>query len=536
MAPPSTSDTNLRVGILDLVTHGPTDSLWARAMHANLASIMPQVIGVWCESEGHDVNFVCYTGLEDLTDELPRGIDVLFVGAFTQSAQLAYAVCNLFRRRGAVTVLGGPHARCYPEDARKYADYVLGFTDREVIGEVLEDCRPHEPLGVHLSADGQPQHLPGVEERWPFVDATLQKAPGPLRIVPMLGSLGCPYSCEFCIDSTVDYQPLAFEKLKSDLRFLQTKFERPRVAFHDPNFGIRFDDYLDAIEEAVPPGSVDFIAESSLSLLSEDHLRRLRKNSFKAMLPGIESWFSLGSKSKTRSVHGREKVDRISEHLNMVHRYIPYVQGNFVLGLDCDEGPEPFELTKRFIDQTPGVFPGFSLLTAFGRAAPLNLEYQRDDRVLGFPFHALNNNHAMNVRPKNYEWPEFYEHVVDLTKYAFSPRAIWRRFRANRNAIPRALNVLRAVSSEGFGRIRYHSEVRRRLDDDVAFRAFFEQETDEIPGFYRNRVREDLGSFWDLLPDGALRHDPRAYLRAENGNGAGASGPISLEGPGAGTA
>jgi hypothetical protein len=532
MTNPAEPTKSLRVGILDLVTHGPTGSLWARAMHANLASIMPQVLGVWCRDDGHDVSFVCYTGLEDLTRELPREIDVLFVGAFTQSAQLAYAVCNLFRGRGAVTVLGGPHARCYPQDARKYADYVLGFTDREVVREVLEDCRPRRPIGAHLSADGQPRHLPGVEERWPFIEATLQKAPAPLRIVPMLGSLGCPYSCDFCIDSTVDYEPLSFEQLQSDLRFLLGKFERPRVAFHDPNFGIRFDDYLDAIEEAVPPGSIDFIAESSLSLLSEPHLQRLEKNGFKAMLPGIESWFSLGNKSKTRSIHGREKVDRISEHLRMVQRYIPYVQANFVLGLDCDHGPEPFELTKRFIDETPGVFPGFSLLTAFGRAAPLNLEYQREDRVLGFPFHALNNNHAMNVRPKNYEWPEFYDRVVDLTKHAFSPRAIARRFRAGRNAIPRVLNVLRAVSSEGRGRIRHHSEVRRRLEDDVDFRAFFEQETDEIPSFYRNRVREDLGPFWEHLPDGALRHDPRAYLAAENGNGSADPGTIELERPG----
>ena len=65
---------------------------------------------------------------------------------------------------------------------------------------------------------------------------------------------------------------------------------------------------------------------------------------------------------------------QLSEQINMIMRHVPYVQANFVLGLDCDEGAEPFELTKKFIDLTPGVFPGYSLLTAFGRAAPLNLE------------------------------------------------------------------------------------------------------------------------------------------------------------------
>ena len=83
----------------------------------------------------------------------------------------------------------------------------------------------------------------------------------------MLGSMGCPYTCSFCIDSVIPYQPLSFDGIKEDLRFLLGKFKHPIVAWHDPNFGIRFDDYLSAIEDAVPPGSIDFIAESSLSLL-----------------------------------------------------------------------------------------------------------------------------------------------------------------------------------------------------------------------------------------------------------------------------
>src|SRR5207245_7029659 len=125
--------------------------------------------------EGHDVTLVCYTGLEDLLVELPKDLDVLFIGAFTQSAQLAYALSNLFRQRGAVTVLGGPHARCYPEDARKYFDYVLGFTDRTIIQDVLRDCSPQRPMGVHLEAKRQPAALPGVRERWKFIESTLRK-------------------------------------------------------------------------------------------------------------------------------------------------------------------------------------------------------------------------------------------------------------------------------------------------------------------------------------------------------------------------
>src|SRR5258707_3838093 len=164
----------LRIGIIDLVTKGPTRALYARVMNANLASIMPQVVGVWCEAEGHQVTYICYTGLEDLVEELPRDVDVVFIGAFTEAALLAYALSNLFRSQGAVTVLGGPHARCYPEDARKYFDYVVGFADQAVIREILRDHRPHRPAGARIAAVKQPAALPGVRERWKFIAPTLR--------------------------------------------------------------------------------------------------------------------------------------------------------------------------------------------------------------------------------------------------------------------------------------------------------------------------------------------------------------------------
>jgi hypothetical protein len=502
----------LRVSILDLMTKGPSRALWGRVMQPNFASIMPQVVGVWCEEAGHDVRFVCYTGREDLTRELPADTDILIVAAYTQAAQLAYALSSLYRRRGVVTVLGGPHARCYPDDAAQYFDYVLGFTDKALVQDVLRDCVPHRP-GLTLVAKRQPTQLPGVKERWKFIAPTIAKTPF-IKLVPMISSLGCPYTCSFCIDAAVDYQPLDTAQIKEDLRFLLSKMKRPRVGWHDPNFGVRFDEIMSAIEEAVPRDRIDFAAESSLSLLSEPRLQRLRANGFMAMLPGVESWYSLGGKSKTGGAAGLDKVHKVADHLNMVLRYIPIVQANFVLGLDEDEGAEPFELTKRFLDLAPGVFPAYSLLSAFGQAAPLNLDLQRAGRVLATPFHFLDNNRATNVRPKNYTWTSLYENVISLRKHSFSWPAVAKRFAANQGRISPWMNALRARSSEGAGRIRYDSTVRRLLDSDAPLRRFFDGETTAVPGFYTDQVRSDLGALWEFLPEGALSHDQNAYLRA----------------------
>lgn len=500
----------LNIVVIDLVSKSETHTLWAQIMHANLASIMPQVVATWCEQEGHTVNLICYTGREDLTKELPTKVDLLFICSFTQAALLAYALSNYYRSKGVVTVLGGPHARCYPDDAIKYFDYVLGFTHKSTIVEILDNCIPQKPLGKQLSALKQPHHLPGVEERWKFIEPTLKKAPF-IKIVPMLASLGCPYTCPFCIDSVVPYQPMEFETIKADLRFLLTKFKKPTVVWHDPNFGVRFEDNMEAVSSGFRPKSFRFIAESSLSILTESHLKVLNENGFEALLPGIESWYDLGNKSKTMRMEGEEKLKRISEHVNMMFRYVPYVQTNFVLGLDSDAGEEPFELTKRFVQMTPGAFPGYSLLSAFGEAAPLNLEYQRNNRLLPFPFHFLNNHLAMNLKPKNYEWIDFYNKVIDLTEFSFSKISLYRRFINTPGRTSKWMNFMRAISSEGYGRLRFYRKVRENLINDRSFRDFFEGETRELPIFYKNIIQKDLGFWWKWLPANSLEHDENAY-------------------------
>lgn len=503
----------LSIGIIDLVAKAPTKTVWMRVMGGNFASIMPQVIASWCEDEGHKVTLITYMGRENLIKGLPDDIDIVFISSFTEAALLSYALSNLFSTRKVITVLGGPHARCYPQDAQKYFDYVLGFTDKAVITEVLEECQRHRPTGRFLSAKTQPRELPGVSKRWKFIEQTLQKAPF-IKIVPLLSSLGCPYTCDFCIDSAIPFQPLDTNTIKEDLVFLQQKLKHPRVAWHDPNFGVRFDQIMDAIEEVVPSGNIDFIAETSLSLLSESRVKRMKKNGFKALLPGIESWFEMGKKSKTGKVTGIHKVHNVADQINMILKYIPYVQTNHVFGLDSDAGEIPFALTKRFLDLAPGAFPAYSMLSAFGQAAPMNLKLQKANRVLPFPFHFLSNI-QMNIKPINYSWIEFYNHLIDVTKYSYSPRLIFKRFIANGETIPRWLNVVRGLSSERFSRIKYFTEIRHRLQTDLPMRRFFEQETDKISDFFIDRIRNDLGHFWEWLPKGAISHDQNAYLASE---------------------
>ena len=114
--------------------------------------------------------------------------------------------------------------------------------------------------------------------------------------------------------------------------------------------------------------------------------------------------------------------------------------------------------------------------------------------MLPFPFFFLDSNHAMNVRPLNYTWPEFYDHAVDLTRYALSGARVRRRFLANRGVNTRFLNGVRAITSN---RAAFQAKIGRLLDKDVPIRRFIEGESTKLPQFYEDRVRESLGPLWE---------------------------------------
>ena len=495
----------LRIGIVDLIARRPTRSPYAKLMYPNFASIAPQAIGVWCEQLGHRVRYTTYTGREDVERDLPDDIDLLFVCAFTSAAYLAYSISNRFRRRRVVTILGGPHARAYGADAARYFDYVVGFADRELILDLLQGLSAHRE-GVWLSAKRQPASLPGIRERWKFVQMNLGKA-GYYGFVPTIGSLGCPYRCAFCVDAEVSYQTLPYDQIREDLAFVLEQRPRPAVGWHDPNFGVRFDDYLGIVEESVPPGEIVFACESSLSLLSDRNLKRLQRNGFRGIVVGVENWHDFNDKAGMRRAQGVDKVEAAADHISRVADHIPYTQANFIMGLDSDAGTEPFELTKRFLDLAPTAYPAYSLLTAFGNSAPLNRELEVEGRVLRAPYPLLDCASVHNVRLKNYRAADFYGQLADLLRYSYSPGASWKRFQRNShplNSAPRWMTAIRSFTSRS--RARYYDNMRDLAVRTPEFGAFLDGESRTPPAILRRQVRRDLGPYYDSLPEGVRRY------------------------------
>ena len=137
-----------------------------------------------------------------------------------------------------------------------------------------------------------------------------------------------------------------------------------------------------------------------------------------------------------------------------------------------------------------------------------NIKYQKENRVIPFPFHMLRSVLTLNIVPKNYTWEEFYDYYIDLLKYSFSAKSMYRRFKAIKMAAPRWLTLLLSLSVGGLGKIRHLSALQERLRREPDFQQLVKRETNVIPASMIDSVRKDLGPLWHWLPEKSFQHDP----------------------------
>lgn len=93
--------------------------------------------------------------------------------------------------------------------------------------------------------------IPSVEERRPEIEVAMLKPgrPGLADNVALLSSVGCSYTCDFCVDWNNRYVVIPKDQLWADLRYISENMPGVLLSYHNPNFGVRFEQVLDAIED-----------------------------------------------------------------------------------------------------------------------------------------------------------------------------------------------------------------------------------------------------------------------------------------------
>ena len=490
-----------RIGVIELLTDmrtsGWVERAYAHLMTKQFASITPQAVSIWCRQLGHRVHYTTYYGQADPLDLLPRDLDVLFVSAYTRSSGLAYALAKIFGREGTLTVIGGPHAKGYSADCLRYFDVVVKECDKQLVSDILSGQFDYP---VVVTTGRSLTEIPTVEERLPEIGASVFRRGRPTlaTTVGLLSSVGCPYTCDFCTDWNTNYVTLSGERVEADLRYLSEHFPQVLTAYHDPNFGVRFDDTM-SVMERIPLGRRNpYVMESALAIMKPSRLERLRDTNCVFVAPGVESWGDYSNKAGVGGKQGRDKLEQVVDHFHLLGRYVVGLQANFLFGLDCDRGPEPVELTKEFIRRSPQVWPTINIPTPLG-GTPLFDRMHEEGRVLkAMPFALYFTLHYPVTTLTHYHPVEFYDHLIDIYATIGSARMMARRITSPTNGYLRFVNTVRTLANRAD--LREFRVIRRLLATDRQFLGFHEGRLTTLPEFHQQRFEARMGVYAELIP------------------------------------
>ncbi len=493
--------TRRRVGVLELlsdsVEQGWGRRFYGRRFRRHYASIMPQAVSAWCRELGHDVTYAIYYGQQDPRTLLPPELDVVFISTYTHASAAAMALARLFDREGTLTVIGGPHARSFPADCQRFFDIVVARCDKDLVDDIVSGR--FAPGSVADS--GRPlTDIPSVESRLPEITkSSLTEGRRPMGAnVPMLSSVGCPYTCDFCLDWNNPYIAIAPERLVEDLRFVAEKLPGVFVSFHDPNFGVSFDKTMAALETVPASARNPYFMESSLTILKPGRLQRLRDTNCHYVAPGVESWADYSHKAGVGQQVGREKLAGVLAQFHELHEHVPNLQANFIFGADQDAGDEPVELTSEFIRGAPFVWPVINIPTPFGGTPQYDRQLAAGRILEAMPFSFYYMPYLV-MTLENYSPLEYYERMVTLCERAYSWSLLPARIAGTPSAAMKAINVLRTFGGQGI--VRRLRGVRDRLASDAQFRAFHEGRDRRLPDVYRQMHASRLGRYAELLTD-----------------------------------
>ena len=489
----------MRVGIIEVMglpSRNWIDTIYNAIFTKQYAGVTPQAISVWCRQLGYETFYATYYGVGRPDRLLPLDLDVVFFSGWTLTSPLMYALAKLYRKAGTLTVIGGPHAESFPADSLRFFDLVLKDCDKALIADIIKGKFER---GQYISSAKPFDDCPTVEERMPEIRASsffLKKFPDLLTVVPTISSMGCPYTCDFCMDWNSRYRLLSTDRLAEDLEYIAKNLSNVILAFYEPNFAIQFDRVFQVLEAVPSENRVPYAMECSLSILNESRIKRLKETNCIFASHGIESWQNYSNKVGLKNKGGIEKVNQVAEHLEQIRESVPYLQANLMFGLDTDVGEEPIALTKEFMEKTPFVWPVVNIPMPFG-GTPMFDNYLANDRILKqIPFGFYYFPHLVTII-KNYDPVSFFEKLIELSDFISSPEMLKRRIKSTPNWRIKFFHYMR-TQGEKSNKKRYQ-ELLEILRSDRQFRAFHEGESQKLPEFYRTRFDKMLGSYGELL-------------------------------------
>jgi radical SAM superfamily enzyme YgiQ (UPF0313 family) len=324
-------------------------------------------------------------------------------------------LCHEFRRRGTMTVVGGPAVSGTPERFRNVADVVfLGeaeLTWPKFLAEWPEGRHQREYRQVQ-----RPDITLSPRPRWDSM--------GDLSKSYSLGAVqttrGCPFDCEFCdVIHLFGRQPRhkPVETVLEEIAALEKRGIR-RIFFCDDDFIARPKYTKELLKALIPLNNsfsqpMGFVTQLTITVAHDEELLELMAEAnFWQLHIGIES----PRQASLREVHKLQNTrSDMAEDVRRVQSYGILVKALMIVGFDNDD-VTIFDETFEFLQRAQVPIATISILQAWP-GTPLYARLQRDRRILNMELddlYALESGSLSNIIPGGMSRIELFRGYVDL--------------------------------------------------------------------------------------------------------------------------
>lgn len=306
---------------------------------------------------------------------------VLLMSVITSAAPKAYRIAHIFKKKGKIVGIGGPHPSVAPEEALEFADFV-GIGELEGYWhKILKDFKNNRLKKIYKNKKYIELHKIPLPDR--KIIKEMKKKGHKTNYLTTLVSYttrGCPYNCAFCTVTNIYGSKYRLRPVKEVVNDLLKDGGR--------KFGFAL--FVDDNIWAVPKYAKELFKEmikrklnkkwiSQASLLQANDLELL-KLAKKAGCAGLYIGYESITPESLKEAHkGINRPEQFKELTRNIQRAGIPVLASFVIGFDHDTIESIKKTIKFAIDSVD--YAQFCILTPFRNTA-LYEKLKKEKRII----------------------------------------------------------------------------------------------------------------------------------------------------------